>query len=308
MSVRSRFSTLVPTKGPRVPLPAWQDDWGKPRPAVQTVAATIFFAVGALIFIPYSIEAAESGNSTRITFGLLAILVGSTFVAAGVPHLRARRKRIPRDVLVEGADGEVLGLRFRLVRHWRITLLVWLAVGLVFVLARAALSLEQLLAASDQDRGDRVAFDVLAIALSVAAAGLLALLSTLLIIRTSENSLTVGKDGVLRRMGPVAISAPWGSIDRILPRVVNNVNSVCLTPLPDEEFRFDVRQGRGVRPSRKTGEQEIVLPAISFGVDPALLLCILTYYKEHPEERHELESEGALDRIKSGRLVGPGRV
>ncbi|MDO3651210.1 hypothetical protein [Nocardia mangyaensis] len=293
---------LFPFKGSRVPLPAWRDAWGKPRPAVQTIAATSFFAIVTLVFIPFSVQAAESGNWTRMIFGTLAILVGITFVAAAVPHLRARRKRIPRNVLAEGADHEILGLRFRLVQHWRVTLLAWLGIGLMFMAARAALSLEQLLAGSDQDQGSRAAFDALAVAISVAGAGLLAFLLVWLVFRTGGNSLTISKDGLVRRTGAVTVSAPWESVDQVLARVVNNVNSVSVTSFAGEELKFRVQHDKGGRHDGST-VGEITLPAISFGLDPALLLCIISYYKEHPENRYELESDHVLERIKSGRLV-----
>lgn len=293
---------LFPCKGPRVPLPAWRDAWGKPRPTVQTIAATSFFALVTLVFIPFSVQAAESGNWTRVIFGTLAVLVGVTFVAAAAPHLRARRKRIPRNVLAEDVDHEIVGLRFRLVQHWRVAILAWLGIGLMFMTARAALSLEQLLAGSDQDQGSRAALDALAVAISVAGAGLLAFLLVRLAFRTGGNSLTISKDGLVRRTGAVTVAAPWESVDQVLPRVVNNVNSVSVTSFVGEESEFRVHHDTGGRHDGST-VGEITLPAISFGLDPALLLCIISYYKEHPEKRYELGSEQVLERIKSGRLV-----
>ncbi|MFC4375134.1 hypothetical protein ACFO5K_13620 [Nocardia halotolerans] len=304
MSVHSKKSPLIPTGGVRVPLPAWRSEWGKPRPAIQTVAATTFFAIVTLVFIPYIIDAAESGNATRAAFGLVAVFMGMTFVAAGIPHLRARRKRIPRNIVVHGTGGEVLGLRVRLVRYWRATLFVWLVAGMIFLLVRAALFLEQLLTHSDQGHGDRVTFDALAIMISIAVAGLLATVFAFLFIGPSDNSLMLNKDGVLRIVGPVTVSVSWDDVDQIWPQVVNNVNCICLAPRPDREFKTDIVKNRMLRLGRNRGDGRIVLPAISFGIDPALLLCLLAYYKEHPEQRHELESKGALDRIKSGRLVG----
>lgn len=50
----------------------------------------------------------------------------------------------------------------------------------------------------------------------------------------------------------------------------------------------------------------IALPLMfaAFGVDPALLFLALRYYLEHPDDRPELGTREAVERIRAGRLLG----
>ncbi|WP_157573732.1 hypothetical protein [Nocardia jejuensis] len=256
----------------------------------------IFFGIASLVFVPFTVDAAASGNTTRAVYGVLGVLVGLTFVGIALPSLRVRRKRLPEQIILDGAAG----LRFSLVRYSRATLAVWLVVGIAFIAARAVMVSEDLFTGDDP----RVGLDVLQLVVALAVIVAFAFLIVYLFAGHRDNHVTLGHGGVVRVSGPVTKSISWDDIALVSPRVANEMAMVRIVPTTGSAFHVDTGNSRMARWGRQRTDRWMDLPALAFGVDPALLLYLVRFYQQHPDDRYELQSNAVLDRIQGGELLG----
>jgi hypothetical protein len=88
---------------------------------------------------------------------------------------------------------------------------------------------------------------------------------------------------VLRTMRGKLVTAPWDEIGLPCPHEIAN-------GFPNIKV-----------PVGKT-KKEVFIPAGLFHTDPALMLWVLRHYSLNPDDRHELGTQLALDRIADGRL------
>ncbi|WP_040807887.1 hypothetical protein [Nocardia concava] len=267
------------------------------------VIAAIFFGIGFLIAIPFTLDASRAGNSLKTFYGVAIALVCLSFVAAASLNLRVRRKRLPSGIIDGAVDG-IVGLRLSLVRYWRAILAMWLIAGTVFMIARAALVLRQLFSHDADGQGTGVALEVTQLVIAVAVIGAFAFLAVFLFTGRRDNHVTLDEAGLVRVSGPVTKSIAWEDIAVVTPFLANETPMVRIVPTSGTSFQTDTGKSRAARWGRQRADRQMDLPALAFGIDPALLLHLVQFYQRHPEDRHELRSTAVLDRIRSGKLMG----
>ncbi|MFI1919406.1 hypothetical protein [Nocardia sp. NPDC020380] len=281
------------------PLLPWPDAWGRARPRPVMVAAVVFFGVVFLVFVPFTVDAVRSGNGVRVLYGVVAALAAATFVAMALPQLRVRRPQLPRDF---GGGGS--GLRLSLGRYRRLILAAWFVAGIAFLVVRVVLVAGHLFAFDYDGRTGRIALDVVQLVVALAAIGVLGFLVMLTVGGRRANYVELGTVGVVRVAGAITKSVAWEDIAGASPLVVNEVAVVRIVPVSEAAVRIDIGDGRGRRWRRLQVRPQMELPAAVFGVDPALLLYLVDFYGRHPEARHELVSDGVVDRVRRGDLLG----
>ncbi|MBF6286970.1 hypothetical protein [Nocardia cyriacigeorgica] len=228
--------------GVATPLLPWPTGWGKPRPRGPLVFAAGLFTIGALISIPYTIDAVSEGNDLRAFYGGAIGLVGITTVAVILPILRVRRTRMPRDVEVGEQDDGLSTLRIYYVTYWRRALTAWLAVGAAFLVIRGLMFIFSI--SSDTTSSGRSAVAgggllVVLIALALAVAVGLHLYSS----RNRRGLVTLTRDGVSLRFGGTVSSVGWDDIGDVIPCIANNAHTEVFSP---ESHRRQQRHPNGV--------------------------------------------------------------
>lgn len=301
---RSKVGRMSDAGGGEVSLLPWPQAWGSSRPRPATVAIVFFFGLVSLVFIFFTVDAAASGNTIRVVYGGLGVLGGVTFSAVALPSLRVRRERLPKGIVLDNARDGIAGLQFSLIRYWRATLAVWLVAGVAFTAVRAVMTVRNVFADSGQGRDARVALDVLQLVVALAVIAVFALLIVFLFTGRRDNHVTLDHEGIVRVSGPVTKSISWDDIALVTPCTVNEMAVVRIVPASGSVFRVDIGNSRLARWGRQRTDRQMDLPALAFGIDPALLLYLVRFYQQHPEDRHELRSNTVLDRIRSGDLIG----
>ncbi|WP_405160026.1 hypothetical protein OG203_26725 [Nocardia sp. NBC_01499] len=284
------------------PLLAWPNEWGKQRPANKLIFALIVFCIGAAISVPYTIDFATSGNWLRATYGVAGGLAALTFIAILAPHLRVRRKSLPRDISAAYSDRNRTGLRIPYLSSWKPVLLIWLIVGIGFLVLRGIIFVTQ---SSEGNDSGRFSIDVGGIALIVVAIILAASIIWYLSSGKSRRGFVVlSEQGVSQSLGSTVRFIPWNDVGVVSPCIINNSLAVRINPARDARISVDI--GKSVIDRMQHGyfEQNMDLHAWVLGIDPALLLYAVRFYWQHPEARHELGTDAVVDRMRRGDLSG----
>ncbi|MFJ4651571.1 hypothetical protein ACIP5Y_09900 [Nocardia sp. NPDC088792] len=241
----------------------------------------------------------RSGNAARVLFGVVAALAAATFVAVALPQLRVRRSRLPA-----GFGGGGSGLRLSLGRYRWLISAVWFVAGIVFLVVWVVVVAGRLFTFDYDGQVARIAFDVAQLVVALVAIGLFVLLVVLIFGGRRANYVELGPHGVVRGAGRITKSVAWEDISEVSPLVVNEVATVRIVPVSEAAVRVDAGDGRTGRWQRRQVRSQLDLPAAVFGIDPALLLYLIDFYRRHSEVRYELVSDAVADRVRRGDLIG----
>ncbi|QIS01132.1 hypothetical protein F5X71_01285 [Nocardia brasiliensis] len=284
------------------PLLPWAGEWGKERPRGKLVFAFVFSFILTVIFIPFSVDAAENDNSLRVSLGLAGTLVGLTSMIALIPILRVRRKTLPHDMDAAASVHDEPGLQIFYLSSWKNALYLWLAAGSAFLAIRGLAFFAQL---TDRDFSTaRSGLAIGGISIVLIALTMAAFLGYYLhSARNRRSFVAVTDHGVLQRSGHTKKSISWSNIGSVSANMVNNTHVVRLTPISGVQIDvattsiFD-RLQRGLL------ERSLDVPVWVLGMDPALFLHLVRFYWQHPDARHELGTDAVVDRMQRGDLLG----
>ncbi|MBF6131428.1 hypothetical protein IU501_00200 [Nocardia otitidiscaviarum] len=178
----------------------------------------------------------------------------------------------------------------------------WLVAGVVFLSIRGIIVITRL-ADRDEDLTSSATADVVQL---VAIGFFLVLFIFLLgyfLMRPRANYLQLDADSVTQVIGGVTKTIQWDEIDTVAPWTVNDLSTVRIVPAPGVEIQVDTGKSLIDGWQRPRMQREIDLHAAAYGVDPALLLHLVRFYRNHADTRHELLSSTVLDRIRRGDLT-----
>lgn len=284
------------------PLLPWAAEWGKERPHGKLVFAFAFAFVMTIIFVPFSIDAADNHNSVRASFGLAGALAGLTSMIALIPILRVRHKTLPREMNAEASIQGRPGLQIFYLSSWKNALYLWLVAGAVFLIIRGLTFFAHMTGRDSSTARSGLAVGGTAIVLIVLA--MIAFLGYYLYsARNRRGFIALTDQGVSQRSGHTEKNISWSSIGSVSADMVNNTHVVRLTPVPG--VRIDVATTSVFdRLQRGLLERSIDVPVWVLGLDPALFLHLVRFYWQHPEARHELGTDAVVGRMRRGDLPG----
>ncbi|WP_330182104.1 hypothetical protein OHB26_38240 [Nocardia sp. NBC_01503] len=258
------------------------------------------FVLGIIIAAYYAYDFAGRGDSVHAIFGLIGCLLFITFVGLAAPHVRVRRRLLPRSMLPAHSDSDRAGLRLTFLAAWKMLLTAWLAIASVFLIARGVLFLAEVPEASDSMHAALIigGFGVSAAGLALA----IFMARYLMSWRREHDSILLSEYGIELSLGSSARSIRWDEIGDVRPCIVNNSRVVRVAPVPGERVHVEIGRSLLDRMQRSFYEQSLDLHPGVLSVDPALLFHLVRFYWKHPEARRELASESVLDRLHRGDL------
>lgn len=285
----------------------WSSGWGSQRPAGRLIASLVFGVAMSVVFVPFSIEAAQSSDALTFYLGIAAMLVGVTTAIVLAPILRVRRRRLPREIETALVHGGSTGMRVFYRQSWRRGLILWLAVGAAFLCIRGVISLSS---ASHSAGVRSVISGVVVVVVLLPLAMIVFLLCYLYAARNRRSYVALTPHGVSQRMGQTVKMTGWSEIGNVEACLVNSSHTVRVTPASGTKIAVDtgkiaVDTGKSVIDRWQIGllERTIDVPVWVIGMDPALFLYTVQFYWQNPTAREELGSERALERIRSGEVV-----
>ena len=278
----------------------WSSGWGSQRPAGRLIASLVFGVAMSVVFVPFSIEAAQSSDALTFYLGIAAMLVGVTTAIVLAPILRVRRRRLPREIETALIHDGSTGMRVFYRQSWRRGLILWLAVGAAFLCIRGVISLSS----ASHSAGVRSVISgggVVVVLLPLAM--IVFLLCYLYAARNRRSYVALTPHGVSQRMGQTVKMIDWSEIGNVEACLVNSSHTVRVTPASGTKIAVDT--GKSVIDRWQIGllERTIDVPVWVIGMDPALFLYTVQFYWQNPTAREELGSERALERIRSGEVV-----
>ncbi|MBF6171066.1 hypothetical protein [Nocardia blacklockiae] len=295
--------------------------------------------LGAL-YIPFTLDYTARGDTTAVVFGIAVMPMAALSVAGLVPHMLVRRRTLPRTTRIRAVDattairprrrvlkwlrapigaavaghrtprrpaltradaaagGATIGLRSDL-RPWVRPLMgSWLLIAAV-ILAIVVGARTHYAALSDNPLRAGLAL-LTSVEPIIVIAGCVAVVH--FVVR-GEFFLALTPDGVVQRAGTVTQFLAWDDIaavqalldlgERRKIRVLSKVGtSVTVTG--------------GRRPLDRLLRKltfSIDVEPPGYGLDPALLFHLLSFYRLNREARAELATDAAIDRILSGALI-----
>ncbi|ATL66064.1 hypothetical protein CRH09_07415 [Nocardia terpenica] len=278
----------------------WPQEWGPERLPGKLIAALVVFGLGALISIPYSIDFASRGNWLRVAFGVTGGIAFLSVVLALAPHVRVRRKTLPRNLRIDTVDEHGDGLRIEVKFSWRPMMILWLIAAAVFLVIRGVLFFTHISA----DDSTRSGVDVGGLLIVVVVLGMIAFLIFYSFGRGRRYFFAISEYGISQGLGHTVKTIPWGEVGQVWPVLVNNTHMVRIAPVAGVKVHVNTGRSLVDRLQRSLMERSVDLPASALSIDPPLLLHLVRYYWQHPKLRNELESDAVIDRIRRGELTG----
>ncbi|KZM68412.1 hypothetical protein AWN90_11055 [Nocardia terpenica] len=260
-----------------------------------------FFGLAALIMIPYTLDYASRGDTLQVFYGIVGGLVGVSFCAILVPNLRVRRKELPRGITAGYDTGDGPGLRIVFALTRKLIVILWLVVGVAFLVLRGLLFATHL---SKTDDSGRSAINVGGLIIVICALALaVVMISYLALGKNRRGSVIMTPGGITLALGSAVRTIAWDEIGAVYAVLISNSRAVRINPAPDSRIR--VKIGRNLIDYLQRGyyEQNMDLHAGVLGIDPALLLYLVRFYRQHPDARQELATKAVVNRMRSGELL-----
>ncbi|MBO0852410.1 MAG: hypothetical protein J2P18_01420 [Nocardia sp.] len=283
-----------------VPLPEWPGAWGDPRPAARMIIALPLVGLMSLILFPMAVQFIYQGNIGVGIFCISGGLVCIGFFIAGVKSVRIRRKRLPRRFIRGGGSAGEPGLRILYTISSKAVGVVWLASAAVFFAVRGFYLVRNFTVSTSELRpalGDiELIFIVICVPMCVFMIGYMTL------GKHRRGSIFISPDSLTIRQGSTVRVIPWGDIGNVSPSYMNAVRVVRVVPWPEARIAVELGRNPLDRIQRGYYERNMDIFPNLLGMDPALLLCLIRFYWQHPEFRPELTSDAVIDRVRRGEL------
>ena len=285
------------------PLLPWPPEWGtSPRPRRQLVLAFAFLIILAIGSIPFSISAANAGDYTKMTYGIVGILLCITVMIAALPGMWVRRKTLPHAMTAgQSAEGSP-GLHIFYASSSRIIMVLWLIAGSVFLVLRAIMFANQ--ASKPGYSASRHAISGAGILVIILVLAMLVFLGYYLFTQRNLRSyISLTEQGIVQRLGHTVKTLEWSEVGAISAGIVKNTFLIQIFPTPVARIAIDTGKSRIDRMQRGLMNSSIDVPTWVMKIDPALYLYLARYYLQHPDARHELTNDAVIERIRRGDLL-----
>ncbi|WP_405491018.1 hypothetical protein [Nocardia sp. NBC_00511] len=246
----------------------------------------------------------SAGDGGRALFGLSGLLVSALFVVLGALRLRPHRPTSAGRILLEhnengGTSVAVPASRSSFVLGSLLSLF-----GGVFLLMMAITRI-----ASHSSGSAQAARLLLAVPLLAAAIAAIAVAALLAAVLRVPRRLVLSEQGVHQNNGALDQYLPWAAIAEVEPvradptgtRSKRRIPMVLLHPTIPSDIAI-LWRFRWFR--QRTFLDAISIQPVTYPVDGGLLYYTLRFYWQHPELRHELGSDGAIERMRRGDVVG----